>query len=76
MFIFLQVIAREDKGEIHGIDYKYSDMITNYGNGANNIQPQTPLNTANSNSQVHNNNYVHYILIVLSKYWNKHDIRT
>lgn len=28
-----QVIAREDKGSEHGIDYKYSDMVTSYRNG-------------------------------------------
>ena len=28
-----QVIAREDKGSEHGIDYKYSDMVTSYTNG-------------------------------------------
>ena len=28
-----QVIAREDKGGIHGIDYKYSDMTVGYADG-------------------------------------------
>lgn len=33
-FVF-QVVAREDKGPRHGIDYKYSDMVVSYaGNGA------------------------------------------
>ena len=50
-FVF-QVIAREDKGEVHGIDYKYSDMITSYGNDANNIQTQTTRNSVNPNNQV------------------------
>jgi hypothetical protein len=50
----MQVIAREDKGEIHGIDYKYSDMITSYGNGGSNVPPQTPLRTPNSNNPVDN----------------------
>ena len=60
---FLQVIAREDKGELYGIDYKYSDMITSYGKGTINLQPQTTLppsqpirptqpTRSNSNTQV------------------------
>ena len=28
--LLLQVIAREDKGEVYGIDYKYSDMVNSY----------------------------------------------
>ena len=38
------MIAREDKGEVYGIDYKYSDMITSYGLETNNIQPETTFN--------------------------------
>ena len=33
--VLLQVIAREDKGETYGIDYKYSDMATSYSESAN-----------------------------------------
>ena len=54
-----QVIAREDKGEEHGIDYKYSDMITSYGGSGSNIEPLEESYTQAPTTQLPNLNQVH-----------------
>ena len=59
LYMLRQVIAREDKGEEHGIDYKYSDMITSYGGSGSNIEPLEQSYTEAPTTQLPNLNQVH-----------------
>ncbi len=45
-----QVIAREEKGETHGIDYKYSDMVTSYVEDSLNVGVGTTTTTTSTTS--------------------------
>jgi len=42
-----QVIARENKSGNFGIDYKFSDMVSNYANPTNGIEPRKTSKSAN-----------------------------